>query len=384
MDQLGQAFKEARTQSGKSIDDAVRETKIAKKYLVAIENEDFDIFPGETYLIGFLRNYAQFLGLNPDEMVIKYRDYKIQEQPAPIEQLTARPRTVRRNFLIIFVILIVIVATMYIILGGRKKDEIAVKEKGKTKEEEATGPQKEKGSILFEEEELTRDFTKGNIITVPQRNKSYNITIDAIDSDLKFSIGNIPFTLSADERVEIDFDRDGRKDILIRPNVMGEGMVNLTLKRLYTTGLTDSEIALAEKTESQTSEAGPPEVIITKESDLISQEPIAPKTGFQIVSGYSKVDIDTHIKADNVAYFSYIVDEEEKKELLLQPGDELDLKAKDVLWITAANAKAVDIVINNIPVTLGEAGQVVAKVVRWYRDSEDNDLYHLIIDDWVK
>jgi cytoskeleton protein RodZ len=64
MNQLGPLFRDARTRSGKSIDDAVRETKIAKKYLVAIENENFDVFPGETYLIGFIRNYSQFLGLD--------------------------------------------------------------------------------------------------------------------------------------------------------------------------------------------------------------------------------------------------------------------------------------------------------------------------------
>lgn len=39
MNQLGPIFKEARVESGKSLDDAVKETKIAKKYLLAIENE---------------------------------------------------------------------------------------------------------------------------------------------------------------------------------------------------------------------------------------------------------------------------------------------------------------------------------------------------------
>ena len=111
---------------------------------------------------------------------------------------------------------------------------------------------------------------------------------------------------------------------------------------------------------------------------------MAPKTGFQIVSGYDKVTIETSLKANAIAYFGYIIDEEEKKGLILQPGDELELSAKEVLKITAANASGVDIQINNIPVSLGEGGQVVAKVVRWYRDSEDTDLYHLIIDDWEK
>ena len=383
MNQLGQSFKEARTQSGKTIEDAVRETKIAKKYLIAIENEDFDIFPGETYLIGFLRNYAQFLGLDPDEMVIKYRDYKIQEQPAPIEQLTARPRLIRRNILIIFVVLMVIAATLYIVLGGRKK-EAEVAEKTEPKEEEIKIIPEEKKAIMFEEEELTRDFRKGDIIEIPHRDETYNVSIDAIDEDLNVSIGAIPFSLSADERIEIDFDNDGRKDLLIRPNAMGEGMVNLTLKRVYKTVLDESEIAISEESAAASIKGGPPEVVIIKEDNLLSQELVAPKTGFQIVSGYDKVNIETYLKANAITYFSYIIDEDEKQGLILQPGDELELSAKEVLRITVANAKGADIQINNIPVSVGEGGQVVAKVVRWYRDSEDSDLYHLIIDDWEK
>jgi hypothetical protein len=35
-----------------------------------------------------------------------------------------------------------------------------------------------------------------------------------------------------------------------------------------------------------------------------------------------------------------------------------------------------------VPVTLGESGETVAKLVRWYRDANDSELYHLVIDDW--
>jgi len=48
----------------------------------------------------------------------------------------------------------------------------------------------------------------------------------------------------------------------------------------------------------------------------------------------------------------------------------------------AANARGINIQINDVSVTLGKGGETVAKVVRWYRDSDDSDLYHLIIDDW--
>jgi cytoskeleton protein RodZ len=384
MNQLGPVFRDSRVQSGKTIDDAVRETKIAKKYLIAIENEDFDIFPGETYIIGFLRNYAQFLGLDPDEMIIKYRDYKIQEQPAPIEQLTARPKNTRRNFLMVFVILVVIGAAIYIIFGGRDKEQAGKIEKEAKEEEAAVAPEEEQRLIVFEEEEITRDFEKGDLIQMPHKGKDYVISIDGVNEDLGFSIGAIPFSLASDERVEVDFDRDGRKDLLIRTNVIGEGRVNLTMKRLYKTGTGDSEISLEQEETGTGVGGGPPEVAIIKEGGLLSKELIAPKTGFQIVSGYEKAEISTMLRARATVYCGYLTDSEEKKENLLKSGDELPITAKEVLRIMVTNANGVDVEINSIPVALGEGGQVVAKIVRWYRDAEDSDLYHLIIDDWEK
>ncbi|MCK4923604.1 MAG: helix-turn-helix domain-containing protein [Spirochaetes bacterium] len=385
MNQLGPIFKEARVESGKSIDDAVKETKIAKKYLLAIENENFDIFPGETYLIGFIRNYSQFLGLDPDEMVLKYRDYKIQEQPAPIEQLTAKTSTLKRFILIGITFVIIVSSVLFILLTGDRSKKVKVKEE-KVPHAEVEEEKEQKGTAgltVFEEEEIIRDFVKGDVIEIPVKNAVHRISIDGIDENLEFSIEDIPFILSTDERVEIDFDRDGRKDILLRINRMGEGIVNLTLKKIFKTessdlsiGLTDTETATAGAT------AGPPEVVIIKEDELFADIPVAPKSGFHIVSGYEKTDIKTAIRGVSTAYVAYDIDEGEKQEILLRNGDELAFTAKDVVRIMAANARGINIQINDVSVTLGKGGETVAKVVRWYRDSDDSDLYHLIIDDW--
>ncbi|MCK5568351.1 MAG: helix-turn-helix domain-containing protein [Spirochaetes bacterium] len=386
MNQLGLIFRDARIKSGKTIEEASRETKIAKKYLIAIENENFDIFPGETYLIGFLRNYAQFLELDSDELVLKYRDFKIQEQPAPIEQLTARPKSSRKFFLIAFVFIMIISGALYFVLNGKKEERPVTRDREKPEEQKKTVSGKTgERVIVFEEEEVIKDFKKGDIIEFSQRNMKYTISIDGINEHLDFSIGSIPFSLSTDERVEIDFDRDGRKDLLLRANRLGEGSVNLTLRKLYRSELLDSEISpstdyMGEAAAAGT--AGPPEVVIIKEDDLLAKIPVAPKTGFQIVSSYEKTAIKTLVKVSRTAYFAYIIDEKDKEEALLKNGEELSFTAKEALRIMAANASDVNLEINNIPVTLGKRGEVVAKVVRWYRDSENNDLYHLIIDDW--
>lgn len=384
MNQLGSIFRDARTKSGKTIHDAVKETKIAEKYLLAIENENFDVFPGETYLIGFLRNYAQFLGLDADEMVQKYRDYMIQEQPAPIEQLTARPKNTKKYFLLVSVFMVIIITLLFVFVFGKggEKARVEMAQTNDTSEEAKSSSTKER-IVVFEEEELIKDFEKGDVIEIPQKDRTYRISIDEIGNLLDFSIGTIPFSLSTDEHVEIDFDRDGRKDVMFRMNQLGEGRVNLALKKLYTTELSDTGIRPIDQTVAK-KPGGPPEVVIIKTQDLVSQIPIAPQTGFQIVSSYEKTAINTHVRANSTSYFSYTIDEEEYKESLLKDGDEISMLAKDELKFMVANAQGIEVKINDVSVSLEKRGAVVAKIVRWYRDKDNRDLYHLIIDDLEK
>ena len=72
---FGMYLREAREKKGLSVDDVVRETKIQKRYIEAIESDNFEELPGETYTKGFLKNYAQTVGLSPDDVVERYQSY---------------------------------------------------------------------------------------------------------------------------------------------------------------------------------------------------------------------------------------------------------------------------------------------------------------------
>lgn len=391
MDQLGSIFKEARAKSNKNLDDAAKETKIAKKYLVAIENEEFDVFPGETYLIGFMRNYAQFLGLDPDEIVLKYKDYKIQEQPAPIEQLTARPRNTRRYMVLAVIGAAVLVVVIALLAGGKREGE-RVADKGKkpaVEKKKSSQAQKSAKVFVFEEEEVIRNFEKSEIIEIPHKTGKYTIKIDGTSERLSFSIGNMPFSASADERVEVDFDRDGRKDVSLRVNELGESTANITVKKLFMTDLGGSELKAGEKPPTGQASApaagkektlGFPEVVITKEEGLAVSIPIAPKTGFQILTSYEITGITTQIKGASPTYLGYTVDGGPKKESVVKSGDLIDFTAREEVKLMVSNAQGFTLEVNKVPVTLGERGQVVAKSVRWYRDAANKDLYYLILD----
>lgn len=76
---LGRILQEARAVRGIALEEAENATRISRRYLEALENEDFSVFPAPVYARGFLRSYSQYLGLNPVDVLALY------PAPAPAE-----------------------------------------------------------------------------------------------------------------------------------------------------------------------------------------------------------------------------------------------------------------------------------------------------------
>ncbi|MEA2495732.1 MAG: cytoskeleton protein RodZ [Thermoleophilaceae bacterium] len=78
------------------ITDVEAQTKIRAKYLRALENEDFGMLPGATFVKSFLRTYAEFLGLDPHLLV---EEYRARHDPRDESELTpfARPPSGRQR-----------------------------------------------------------------------------------------------------------------------------------------------------------------------------------------------------------------------------------------------------------------------------------------------
>jgi len=69
MSPLGETLRRARLAKGITIEDAERVTRIPRKYLEALELENFTILPAPVYARGFLRSYSGYLGLNAAELM---------------------------------------------------------------------------------------------------------------------------------------------------------------------------------------------------------------------------------------------------------------------------------------------------------------------------
>ena len=80
--EIGKFLKESREAKGLTLAEAEEATKIRKFYLSALESEDYQALPGQVYTIGFLRNYARFLGLDANLIVETFkRQGKDSSQP---------------------------------------------------------------------------------------------------------------------------------------------------------------------------------------------------------------------------------------------------------------------------------------------------------------
>ena len=83
---LGETLRQARLDKSVSIADAARDTRIRRIYLEALEAEDDSALPPAVYTRGFLKTYAEYLGLNPQAMVELYEP-AARREPGP----TLRP-----------------------------------------------------------------------------------------------------------------------------------------------------------------------------------------------------------------------------------------------------------------------------------------------------
>ena len=84
MFEIGNSLREARLRQGLDYADVERVTKVRPKYLRALEEEAFETLPAQTYVKGFLRTYAEFLGLDGQLYVDEYNSrYVTREQEDP-------------------------------------------------------------------------------------------------------------------------------------------------------------------------------------------------------------------------------------------------------------------------------------------------------------
>jgi hypothetical protein len=105
MFEIGNSLREARMRQGLDYSQVELATKIRAKYIRALEEEEFEILPSGTYIKGFMRSYADFLGLDGQLYVDEYNsrhvsDGFLDEQP-PHRPRARRDRSIEKKVVLL-------------------------------------------------------------------------------------------------------------------------------------------------------------------------------------------------------------------------------------------------------------------------------------------
>jgi cytoskeleton protein RodZ len=136
MEQIGARLREARMRAKIDINQVEADTKIRAKYLRAMENEEWDLLPGEVYVRSFLRTYADFLGLDSRALLDEFRrryESPSDHEPPPIAPpgRERRDRDRRRQsggpigvppWALVLVVLVIVAAVLYFVGKGNNNN----------------------------------------------------------------------------------------------------------------------------------------------------------------------------------------------------------------------------------------------------------------------
>ncbi len=126
MFEIGDTLREARIRQGKSLKDVEDILKIRGRYLLALEQDDFESMPGSTFVKAFLRTYADYLGLDSDVLVSEYVAQRSPDGHDAVRQpmrTSSGPRTrsPRRqpNYVMVAIVALVIIVILALAFRGR-------------------------------------------------------------------------------------------------------------------------------------------------------------------------------------------------------------------------------------------------------------------------
>jgi cytoskeletal protein RodZ len=125
MAELGNTLSRARRARGITLEDAERDTHVSRRYLQALEVEDFNVFPAPVYARGFLRTYSRYLGLNPEELlrVFPNGELAVDITPLPSVSRPAAPM-INVNWLVAGLVMLFLFAAGLLLLQGGEEPAV--------------------------------------------------------------------------------------------------------------------------------------------------------------------------------------------------------------------------------------------------------------------
>lgn len=358
MESYGELLRKAREEKNLNIDKIAREISIESRYLTGLEDEDNGVFPGEAYMLGFLRNYSNYLELDTDYILKLYNNKKIQESPVP-EGLLVKHRPVKLILAIVIPSVIVIAAAAVIttLLLLKKNvaedDSVVLSNSSKARQYE------------LDNTKFSQRVYKGDQIIVPTNNGQIVLTVrDTLSSFGLDTPGGVFYTDLAEE-TEIDINGDSTPDLIV-----------------YVSDISSSddsrgaEISMLLRHSVSMDNQGVNVDEIPFEADIKSKHPQK-----VILEDNRAYPFTINASFRGSCLFRDKVDNENSVESYFTRGEVFTANPHNGirLWISNSNAVKFTIVADSrtYDLDIGAAGQVLVEDIKWIKDSDGR--YKLVV-----
>lgn len=97
MPSAGEVLQTEREVQGRTLTDIAAATHIKTDYLAALEADKYDTIPGAVFVKGFIRSYANYLGINGEELIELYLQHTTPERPQPVRRKVRKSSFLRRT-----------------------------------------------------------------------------------------------------------------------------------------------------------------------------------------------------------------------------------------------------------------------------------------------
>ena len=356
MESLGEKLRSARGKKGVSLDQASRETNISVRFLEALETENFVGFPGETYITGFIRNYAGYLDLDVQEMLSLYRAFKIQEQPVPVEELI-KPQSKLPKILAAIAIAMVVLGVSG--LAGY----FFFTTFNNTVTSEAPYFRTEAVELTMNGSFMERRLFIGDSVMIPTEAGDYRIELVNLGETITIRTPDGPLILDLSQKVNLDLE-DGSFTYLqitavdfVRNNPVMGVLLHFNKR---------SSIAAEELSHT---------AILTTETVAIARF----ATPIIVLSSPNPFPFTLQVNFQGFCMFRWEIlferDRRERNERYFQQTDELTIQAQNGIRMWSSNAQAARFQVigggRTVPLEIGGPGEIVVADLRWIR-TEDN------------
>ena len=361
MESFGAILRNKRESLGIDINKVEKETSISKEYILALETENVSVFPGEPYLVGFLKNYSEYLGLESEKLISLYKAKMIQEAPIPEGLLKSEPPKFLKPLIISLVSALVVAAIVVVCLFTFKKEPESANE--------ILTESKKGAEYQLTAMPIQKRLYKDDILKVIINNETVEMTIAGTKNFLSLNTPVGLQIIELGEEIELNVDGKDKNDIVVFLSDISKNDEQKGAEvRMFT--LDPNQVASVEPTVN---------VAEIQHASEIEQK----QTSNQIVlfEGNRAYPFTIDVTFRGSCLFRYAPDRKDSVEDYFTTGDRFVTTVNNTIrvWMSNANALKLQVIGDGRTesIEVGRPGQVLVQDIKWIKDYDGK--YKLVV-----